>query len=245
MPFITVIWHDEESNGFTDLLPVEWFSSVGVFRDRVHDVRGPKSGQYQAKCNVTVRSTSADLDYEKHAAFNDAHNMFLGVQRIQFANSSRETVTQVLWRYKDEKKLIPFPVTVGWEDDSDTSVFYGPDLVAVEGGKYLASHLARERSPKLVAAKKAAVLKKTGKLACEACGFVFTDKYGALGENFCEVHHRSGVPKKGKQEVRLDDLAVLCSNCHRMIHRSGKPMLSVEAFSKKHLFQLHPRPQQS
>ena len=32
---------------------------------------------------------------------------------------------------------------------------------------------------------------------------------------------------------RLDDLAIVCSNCHRMIHRT-KPMMSVEGFRDKY-----------
>ncbi len=54
----------------------------------------------------------------------------------------------------------------------------------------------------------------------------------ALGEGFCEVHHL--VPLSASAEsvtTTLNDLAVLCSNCHRIIHRST-PMLSVAELSK-------------
>lgn len=56
---------------------------------------------------------------------------------------------------------------------------------------------------------------------CEVCGFRFKDKYGELGDKFIEAHHL--IPfaslKEGNTRLSLSDFAVLCSNCHRMIHR--------------------------
>jgi hypothetical protein len=105
------------------------------------------------------------------------------------------------------------------------------DIAAREGNARLVLHLRRERNRRLIEAKKAAVLSATGTLACEACGFDFGKVYGGWGEGFCEVHHR--VPLStldGEVETRLVDLSVLCSNCHRIVHRQD-PMPSVEALS--------------
>jgi predicted HNH restriction endonuclease len=111
----------------------------------------------------------------------------------------------------------------------------GPDidLEAVEGEPRLVTHLRRERAPDLVAKKKAAVLKTAGRLACEACGFNFAEHYPGLGSNFCEVHHTQALGKgTGARITKLSDLAVLCANCHRMIHRTI-PMDSVDKFRKR------------
>ena len=111
-----------------------------------------------------------------------------------------------------------------------------PDIdlpaTGAEGAARLVSHLRRERNRALVDAKKAATLNAKGRLCCEVCSFDFSATYGALGEGFCEVHHL--VPLSASSEpvtTTLDDLAVLCSNCHRVIHRST-PMLSVAELSK-------------
>ena len=107
------------------------------------------------------------------------------------------------------------------------------DLEAVEGEPRLVTHLRRERAPDLVAKKKAAVLKIAGRLACEACGFDFAEQYPSLGISFCEVHHTRALGKGiGTRITKLSDLAVLCANCHRMIHRTV-PMDSVESFRKR------------
>lgn len=71
------------------------------------------------------------------------------------------------------------------------------------------------------------VLKATGSLACEVCAFDFVKHYGKLGEGFCEVHHRKLLATTVVERVtNLEDLAVVCSNCHRMLHREGK-LISV------------------
>lgn len=107
-----------------------------------------------------------------------------------------------------------------------------PDLdimsAATEGGRKLVTHLVRERSQAIVAAKKQQVLTAAGQLVCEVCRFNFKAFYGILGEGFCEVHHRIPLfDVDSSRETRLEDLAILCSNCHRMIHR-GVPFLTVE-----------------
>jgi hypothetical protein len=105
-------------------------------------------------------------------------------------------------------------------------------MSAKEGRRKWVLHLRRERNAKIVGAKKAQVLKKTGRLQCEVCSFDFKERYGDLGKNFCEAHHIKPLSTLNEQtETKLDDLAILCSNCHRMIHRT-KPIMGVAAFKK-------------
>jgi 5-methylcytosine-specific restriction protein A len=90
---------------------------------------------------------------------------------------------------------------------------------AFEGRLLTRMHLTRERNRTLIRKKREAVLRETGHLACEACGFDFNATYGAHGTGFIEVHHVSPLyTLKPGLRTRLQDLAVLCANCHRMIH---------------------------
>lgn len=91
---------------------------------------------------------------------------------------------------------------------------------ADEGGVLYRFHRLRERNPTLVARKKSAALKTSGTLTCEVCQFDFAAKYGALGEGFMECHHRMPLSQmSARGHVRLEDVALVCSNCHRMLHR--------------------------
>jgi len=101
-----------------------------------------------------------------------------------------------------------------------------------EGQILTRTHRFRERDKDLVMRKKQRVLKEKGTLSCVACGFDFSAVYGERGEGFIECHHTKPVSElKDGEKTKLNDLVLVCSNCHRMIHRR-KPWLSVEDLSK-------------
>jgi len=80
-----------------------------------------------------------------------------------------------------------------------------------------------ERNPKL----RLAAIKIHG-LACKVCGFDFKDFYGDHGSGFIEVHHLKPVSSL-EASTKLspeNDMTVVCSNCHRMLHRSREMVLA-------------------
>ena len=94
-----------------------------------------------------------------------------------------------------------------------------------EGGKKAKLIAYFERNPALRAA--AVAFHGT---TCKACGFNFQAAYGEHGKNYIEVHHLipiSTLPEPSSINPR-EDLTVLCSNCHRMIHRKREAPLSIE-----------------
>ena len=98
---------------------------------------------------------------------------------------------------------------------------------AIEGRLRTVTHINRERDPKLRKRKIEKVLADKGSLSCEACGFDFATRYGSHGEGFIEVHHTKPLATLTEaSRITLDDLALLCSNCHRMIHRNPKTPLA-------------------
>lgn len=65
---------------------------------------------------------------------------------------------------------------------------------------------------------------------CQVCDFSFGETYGPLGDAFIEAHHLYPVSKY-TSEVGVSpttDMAVVCSNCHRMIHRNLEKPLDLE-----------------
>lgn len=108
--------------------------------------------------------------------------------------------------------------------DIETGDVHWPDVdeSAVEGDRRLTQHFRVERSRSLAQKKKRSVLAATGRLACEVCHFEFKDRYGAIAEGFCEVHHKRPLSSLTAPAVtHLDDLAIVCSNCRRVLHLSG------------------------
>jgi hypothetical protein len=93
---------------------------------------------------------------------------------------------------------------------------------AMEGGLQLKSHYRRERSRKLISLKKEQFKSSQGVLRCEICGLSFVEIYPeTMGENFIEVHHKTPLSQIEKTvKTTLDDLILVCANCHRMIHHT-------------------------
>ena len=91
----------------------------------------------------------------------------------------------------------------------------------IETRKY-AYHRKVERSR--TATKKAKEFHGT---RCQACELSFPERYGGIGEGFIEAHHLKPISSLEEGvAVAYDiaaDFAVLCSNCHRMIHRCSDP----------------------
>jgi 5-methylcytosine-specific restriction enzyme A len=97
-----------------------------------------------------------------------------------------------------------------------------------EGRVLTSVHKQRERNRVAVSRKKQVVLKQTGALRCEVCGFDFALVYGELGFGFAECHHTIPLSDLGEvRTTRLSDLAIVCANCHRMLHR-GSHILTIE-----------------
>ncbi|MFJ4475221.1 HNH endonuclease [Streptomyces xanthochromogenes] len=102
------------------------------------------------------------------------------------------------------------------DDDADDD-----EVSAPEGRVLYRRHRTRERNKRLRAKKIAAALKKGGTLACEVCAFDFSAVYGERGQGYIECHHVVPLHEAGEGTTKLADLALICSNCHRMIHRSA------------------------
>jgi 5-methylcytosine-specific restriction protein A len=92
------------------------------------------------------------------------------------------------------------------------------EVEAEEGRLLYRRHRVRERDPRIVKQRKAQA-KAAGKLYCEVCTFDFAEVYGSRGEDFIEAHHIVPVSEAGIRKVRSGDLALVCSNCHSMLHR--------------------------
>jgi 5-methylcytosine-specific restriction protein A len=72
-----------------------------------------------------------------------------------------------------------------------------------------------------------------GCLICETCDLRDTELPQPIAEACFEIHHRTPLAALKKEtETTLSDLAMLCANCHRMIHRSS-PMITVEELQKR------------
>jgi hypothetical protein len=101
-----------------------------------------------------------------------------------------------------------------------------------EGAKQYKLHVSRERDSRVSKLVKDKRWRTHGFLRCDVCGFDFHRFYGTRGYGYIEAHHTIAVcDLKEGQRTRSQDIALVCSNCHRMLHKS-RPWLSIEKLRK-------------
>ena len=108
----------------------------------------------------------------------------------------------------------------------------GKPASGLEARRY-AWHRRAERSRSLAKAAK----KAHGTICqVEACGKDLTAIYGELAEGYIEAHHLTPFASLDGRPTELDpekDFAVVCPDCHRMLHRRSPEPYSLAELSQK------------
>ena len=173
---------------------------------RQQDFRNP-NGVYMKLCNFLR------LDPTYHGKGLDAGSK-LDKEVWNRFQGNRDELTDIAETIRARYKHITRPAS-----DTDDAKSLDEDEEFPEGRIIRRLHNMKERSLSASRKKKAQVLKKTGKLECEVCSFDFAQYYGKEGYGFAECHHvRPLAELKGERKTKIDDLAIVCANCHRILH---------------------------
>lgn len=103
------------------------------------------------------------------------------------------------------------------------------EITGKEGRILTRVHAYKERDRKFAArAKKHYKAKNGGQLWCVACELKPETLYDDRGERCIEAHHKIPIEELQPDSiVHVDDMAMVCASCHRVIH-SRKPCLTIE-----------------
>ncbi len=109
---------------------------------------------------------------------------------------------------------------------------YGDEVVFPEGREIESKHKVRERNQAVIKKAKEIFKRKHGKLFCQVCDFSFSERYGDIGLDFIEGHHTIPLSRlNAETKTRPSDIALVCSNCHRMLHRK-RPWLEMSKLTQ-------------
>ncbi len=162
---------------------------------------------------VTLSDLSREMDEELRGFISDVLN------RKKYGSGLIKSVGEPTI---DTKKII--------EDDTDentekrfkdvdkTLKSKSPDVLeGIERVKE-AVFISKSRNRKIIDDKK-----WNSNYTCEVCGFNFEKMYGDIGKKFIVAHHLRPIGTRGeKGEItRQEDIALVCENCHRMLHIRG------------------------
>ena len=93
--------------------------------------------------------------------------------------------------------------------------------------------LTESRSRSRNAGLRLAAIQRAGGV-CSGCGVNFAKKHGGLGRQCLVVHHKKQLKDTDQPlETKLSDLAVVCANCHMMIHSNRNKALSLNQLKKR------------
>jgi hypothetical protein len=216
------------------------YFNCGIDRGEVHEplldvvfvARNPKSEKYQIVCVYSkvkaikdgewssVRTKQALLIPPENRPVIQNYPPGRGMRRWANRVESVGKVHRSLYSaYKKLNNVENWDISKLSDEELETSAFEGKIK------KLFIIH--RKREAKLRAAKIRDTLENNdGNLRCEVpgCGFNFSNVYGEIGERFAIVHHRTPLSDliPTGQRNSIDDLAVVCANCHAMIHRGGE-----------------------
>ena len=206
---IVIEWLEGSAKGFEDLFSPSSFEQNG--ESRQHSMRhGPSGDIENANYNLHTQGARAELTY-----LADVSNKVVpGIYRFVFSGPDRTELKDVVWTEDSGYRLS------SREGHLRISTFVDPEYA--EGTALLRSHLVRERDRSLRALK----LQDTPAPVCEACDHDPAKMYGSLRS--IEVHHAKEV-KHGPRKTKLENLHLLCANCHRAIHALN-PMPPVAKF---------------
>jgi hypothetical protein len=129
----------------------------------------------------------------------------------------------------------------GWDTD-DPVVLQGTfvsvseednELSFLEGKDVFRLHRTKERNGAVIKLAKQRAFQGDERLPCQVCCFSFSDKYGDLGKDFIEAHHTQPLSELLEEtETKIEDIALVCSNCHRMLHKGGLTIEDLKVLTR-------------
>ncbi len=208
---VTVIWCALDPV-HKSLHVVGWYENASVFSE-------PQK--------PTKNLRRKEITYFFKAKSEDAHLISPADRFLLVPTKTRRTdrgfIGQRNWffpeRYPNYKKFLEsFALLASGEPISPKHPIPFDDVTFEEGQRTYAEISLTARNPRLVDAAK-----KSYGLECQVCRLNFEDRYGAIGKGFIEVHHLVPLSRRKRYSATVNDVRVLCANCHRMVHRRVPP----------------------
>ena len=217
-----------------------WFGYKGTRREQIRNAAVVGTTEFGPACEIHDGAYSYDRREKAHllrkplpltyygkpiAELYSTEWAFYGVYLRQTPDFSRSASSSLVERAAIFLERVALGVANHLQLDAARRL-----TTAFEGHSRYREHLVRERSVRL-----ANEAKIRDGYTCRICGINFEQLYGSLGRGFAEAHHVVPLGKlvKGRRNS-AEDLATVCANCHRMLHRL--PTVSSGLFALKRRF---------
>lgn len=202
--------------------PGDWVGMSPFYRIELQDYESfPEALSGKGICETYSEEIEQELarDRPKYYAFKT------GSRGVGFNQRYLSVLTPTIFDVLNKALRIPMSI----HDPAKPPA--GPEDYS-EGKRRLREVGYFARNPQLVRDAK----QKHG-CTCQICGFDYRAFYGPLGDGYIEVHHLNPLSERAETEdddltTSLDEVIVVCANCHRMLHRK-RPALTPEELQEK------------
>jgi 5-methylcytosine-specific restriction protein A len=92
------------------------------------------------------------------------------------------------------------------------------DFEFAEGRAVTEAHKRIERN-RSIRKKLLKARSEAGALRCDLCACTGEQFNESVRESIFEAHHTKPIAQAGEVKTKLSDMALLCANCHRLVHR--------------------------
>ena len=210
------------------------FNFIPPGEHHLHDVHRVVKGRFPQLCDDTVLCKQTCTEGTGGPEWQ--HRVRAALQALKSSSGPVvKSLRRGYWTFNADQGAYPDEVNAGpvnaedgvldveGEDPGDS---LNPEASAIEGEIVHAMRRHRLRESALRNKKIQSVLSASGgRLQCEVlgCGFDYFEVYGELGREFAHVHHKNPLgDRSAPSETKLSELAIVCANCHAMIHRGDQ-----------------------
>ena len=205
MPAWKIKWLNVDAKGSVDFLPD--FHPDLLTGDIYFHLTTIKGEEALSTCTIHGSETGLVYSYGgKCKSANQAAGIFCGDIMINY--DQLENASTLSWRGEGNKVWTKLPVKI-------------EKVEAYEGEVQDTTSQTRLRNKPLAALYRLYEEWK-GPLKCEACGFEGLENYGEAKTSCLEVHHKRPL-NAGVSYNTLENLILLCANCHRAVHALNEP----------------------
>ncbi|MGA0571278.1 HNH endonuclease [Variovorax sp. VNK109] len=218
----------------------ETILALDLLQRRGMNAPGPEDPDVQ-ELSQLLRALPIYAENQKLETFRNAAGVAFKMKNLKAVDGEGglknvSTVDREVWRdfgqRPDLVKQLVEAIKSGAEELKDEVAAEPEDIEFWEGRTVTAVHLRRERKASL-RHKVIANRRKVGHLCCEACGHA--PSLPNLEDAEFECHHVRPLATTGIVATKLADVALLCANCHRLLHRlmvAEKRWVSVESLKQ-------------
>lgn|SRR5690606_319507 len=170
---------------------------------------------------VGINNDPKPINEKNWSFFKPNRGQICDIKTIEFKNGADYSIQKkqkfiwTLFNEIDTDLIQNIPSTESDFSDDELQVTEGKERTILK------LHRFKERDPKIIAEAKRLARQKN-KFYCEVCDFNFEKRYPGLGDDFIECHHKTPISTGGLRKTKVGDLAIVCANCHRMLHRRDK-----------------------